>query len=65
MRSFLWATAVRRGLFGGSRPWMVVLAVIGTARLLRRLAGSAPETVLREKLAPGEQLIVTHLARRR
>ena len=60
MKAYLWATALRRGLFGGSRLWMTVLAVVGTARLVRRLSGSESETVYQEPLAPGQALIITH-----
>jgi len=41
---------------------MTVFAVVGTVRLFKRLSGSAPETVYSERLAPGEQLVITHLA---
>jgi hypothetical protein len=60
MTSFLWRTALRRGLLGGSRPWMTVFAVVGLARLVKKLAGSEPKTVYREELQPGEAILVTH-----
>lgn len=60
MRSYLWALAVRRGLLGGSRPWMMILAVMGVVRLVQRVSGSVPETVFREDLPRGRALIITH-----
>ena len=58
---YVWRTAVQRGLLGGDRTWMTVFAVFGAAKLMRRIAGSVPETVYREELAPGQALIITHL----
>ena len=60
MAGFLWRTALRRGLLGGSRPWMTVLAVVGVTRLVRKLAGSEPKTVYCEELHPGEAILITH-----
>ncbi|MBW3614240.1 MAG: hypothetical protein KY439_02895 [Actinobacteria bacterium] len=65
MGAYLWAAAIRRGLLGGSRPWMAILAVAGTLRLIRRLSGSEPETVYREELKAGQALIVTHHRKQR
>jgi hypothetical protein len=58
----IWRTAVRRGLFGGSRPWTAALVVMGAMRLIKRFAGSQPETVFREELPPGQALLITHRA---
>ena len=60
--AFLWQTAVRRGLFGGSRAWMTVFAILGIRRIVRRLAGSEPEVVFTSDLKPGEAFVITHLA---
>jgi hypothetical protein len=60
MAAFLWRTALRRGLLGGSRPWMTVFAVIGLTRILRKLTGSEPKTVYCEELQPGETILITH-----
>ncbi len=65
MGRYLWMLAIRRGLLGGSRPWMTILAVVAALRLIRRISGSEPETVCCEKLKPGQALIVTHHRRRR
>ena len=63
MLSFVWRHATRKGLFGGDRRWMAVFAVIGAAKLLRRLSGSGkpPQPVYRTTLKPGETLTVRHL----
>ncbi|MEA3076610.1 MAG: hypothetical protein QOF60_1518 [Actinomycetota bacterium] len=60
MTGFLWRTALRRGLLGGSRPWMTVFAVIGLTRVFKKLSGSEPKTVYREELQPGETILITH-----
>ncbi len=60
MGAYLWALAIRRGLLGGSRPWMTILAVVGVVRLVQRMSGSVPETVYCENLPRGQALIVTH-----
>ena len=60
MAGFIWRTALRRGLLGGSRPWMTVFAVVGITRLVRKLAGSEPKTVYSEELHPGEAILITH-----
>ncbi len=60
MGAYLWAVAIRRGLLGGSRPWMTILAVVGVVRLVKRMSGSVPETVYRENLPRGQALVVTH-----
>ena len=63
LRRYLRLNAVRRGLFGGSKPWLVVL-VLG---LLGRQVGKVTKRgemplVLSEPLKPGEGLLITHLA---
>ncbi len=59
---WLWRTSARKGFFGGQQTWMTVFAVVGAVRLFRRLAGSTPDVVYREPLAPGESLVITHHA---
>lgn len=65
MARYFWALAIRRGLVGGSRPWMTILAVLGLARLVKRMSRSIPETVYCERLRPGQSLILTHHRDRR
>lgn len=61
----VWRMALRRGLFGGSRVWMIVFAGIATARVFRRLSGAEPDVVYSEDLAPGQALVITHHADQR
>ena len=46
--------AVRKGLWGGSRLWMVVGVFVYAPRLLRRLGGRTEQVVALERLQPGE-----------
>ena len=57
----LFVTGLSKGLVGGSKPWLVVGAVAGGIRLLRRMAAREPEVVYCEKLEPGERLVISHL----
>jgi hypothetical protein len=63
LRRYLRLNAIRRGLFGGSKPWLAVL-VLG---LLGRQVGKVTKrgempVVLSERLEQGEALLITHLA---
>ena len=51
---------VMRGFLGGSRAWTVVAVVTLGFRLLQKLSGSGPESVLEEKLRPGDCLVIAH-----
>ena len=48
-----------RGLRGASGAWLAVWVVTVAYRRLRHLAGPDP-VVVREVLAPGQQLVITH-----
>lgn len=54
-------TGFRKGLIGGSRPWLILGAVAGGARLLGRMARREPEVVYCEPLEPGQRLVISHL----
>ncbi len=58
--SGLLGNAIRRGLWGGSRTWQVVLAVVVLVRLVRAVGRPQP-IVLTERLDLGEALEVRHL----
>ncbi len=62
LRRYLRLNAIRRGLFGGSKPWMVVLALGLLGRQVGKVTkrGEMP-LVLSEALRPGESMIITHL----
>lgn len=51
---------LRRGLIGGSRPWLVLGGVGATVQILRKLAGNEPKVVFSEKLEPGETFVIAH-----
>lgn len=51
---------VRRGVLGGSRPFLVVAGIAGAWRLIQALSGSVKETVYLEDLPPGTELRITH-----
>ena len=48
--------AIYRGLFGGSKRWLVVGAIVWTPRLLRRAMGRHPERVSIDPMAIGHVL---------
>jgi hypothetical protein len=48
--------ALYKGLFGGSRGWLAVGAVMFGGRLLRRVAGKTEEVLTVEKLQPGQAI---------
>ena len=56
----LMRTGLRRGLLGGSRPWLVVGAGAAGLRIVRRLTASKPEVVYSEELVPGTTLLISH-----
>jgi hypothetical protein len=51
---------ILKGFLGGSRPWLVIGAVAGGWRLLRKIAGSEPVVVFSQELQPGESLVIAH-----
>lgn len=55
--------AWRRGVIGGSRPWLAVGAVVVGIRIARHAALGRPERVYTAELGPGETIQIT--ARRR
>jgi hypothetical protein len=61
--SFVWRQATRKGLLGGDRRWLAVFAVMGTAKLVRKLSGGAepPKPSYRAELKPGQALMIRHL----
>ena len=58
MGAILYRLARARGLFGDSRTWRLVWGVLFGARLIRRVMGDKPEVVYRERLRPGQVLVV-------
>lgn len=54
----------RKGLMGGSRPWLVVGGAAATVRVLQRLSEHKTDVVFCEELLPGQSLVVADLGRR-
>ena len=60
MLKLLLRQGFRRGVLGGSRPWMVVGGVALAVRVLRKVSGGEPEVAYCEELGPGETLVIAH-----
>lgn len=60
MLRYLYRRGQLRGLFGGSKGWTVVWAVIFGARMLKKATTREPEVVYSEVLSPGETVVVRH-----
>lgn len=58
MLRFLVRRGLRRGIVGGSRPWMAVGVAAALVAAVRRVMAEPPETVHRQPLRPGEGLLV-------
>ena len=63
MIPFLRRRAMVKGLFGGSRGWTVVWAVLLGVRLVKRFTGNVPEVVLTQEIKPGEALLISGIDR--
>ena len=50
----------RRGVLGGSRPWVIAGGVALAVRVLQKLVGSEERVVYSEELRPGETLVIEH-----
>ena len=50
----------RRGMLGGSRPWLIIGGVALAVRLLQRVAASDVKVVFSEELQPGEAFVIGH-----
>jgi len=52
-------TGLRKGVIGGSRPWLIVgVAAVGF-RLLGRITRKEPEVLYCEELSPGGAVVVS------
>jgi hypothetical protein len=58
MAGYLYRRAQANGLLGGSKAWSIVWGVLFGMRMLRRLTADKPEVLFRQKLQPGETLII-------
>ena len=60
---YLRRQAIRRGILGGSRGWLILGGVAWGLRVLSRVASTRRlRTVLVEELRPGESLHISHLS---
>lgn len=57
--------AVTAGFLGGSRFWTVVGTLGLAMKVLGRLTRDEPEVVYRERLSPGETLLISSAPRTR
>ena len=59
---YLRRQAIRRGIMGGSRGWLILGGIAWGLRLLSRVANTRRlRTVLVEELRPGESVHISHL----
>lgn len=54
------ATAFRRGVLGGSQPWLVVFGIGMLLRVLKKLSGGGPEVVYCEELPVGSAIVIAN-----
>lgn len=60
---YLGRRAIRRGVGGGSRGWLILGGAVWGIRLLRRLASTRQlRKVHSQELRPGESLLISHLS---
>jgi hypothetical protein len=62
LSALLRTKAVRKGLIGGSRGWMVVGVVVYGWKALRWLSARNPELVSVERIEPGQTVQITTVA---
>lgn len=60
MLNRLFRVGMRKGLVGGSRPWLVLGGLAGLGKLLGIMARNRPEVVYRGKLEPGQVVVIDH-----
>jgi hypothetical protein len=53
--------ALTQGVFGDSRFWQFIAFVLVARRVIRKIMGSDPIVVARERVRPGETIILTGL----
>jgi hypothetical protein len=62
LRSFT-RLALGKGIFGGSRPWLIAGVAATGVRLFARMARRQPELVYSETLESGHSLVISHFGR--
>jgi hypothetical protein len=61
LRTWLRTNAVRKGLLGNQRGWLVVFVLGALLRLVNRARKPSP-VVFRARVEPGAGLVISHLA---
>ena len=61
---YLRERSVTEGVWNGRKLWLAVGAVVWGGHALRKAVGRTEHVVLREVLAPGEQVLITQIARK-
>jgi hypothetical protein len=62
MTAILLRQARKRGVFGTSKAWTGVWVLLVAVRVVRRLTRNQEKVVLRERLEPGETLVIRAVA---
>ena len=52
--------ALRKGFLGDSQAWTVVGSLVIAMRVLRKITADKPEVAYRERLEPGQTLVISH-----
>ena len=60
MVKLLLRNGLRKGVLGGSRPWLVLGGVGLLLRVLKKLGGSEPEVVYCEELPVGSAIVIAN-----
>ena len=60
MVKLLLRNGLRKGVLGGSRPWLVLGGVGLLIRVLKKLGGSEPEVVYSEELPVGSTVLIAN-----
>lgn len=60
MFRYLYRRGQFKGLFGGSRGWTAVWAVIFTARMAKKALTREEKVVFTEELQPGQTVVIRH-----
>jgi hypothetical protein len=57
---YLVRNGLRKGVLGGSRPWLVLGGVGLLLRLYKKVSGSEPKVVYAEELPVGQAIIIAN-----
>lgn len=60
MLRLLQRLGVSKGVFGASKPWLIIGAAAWTVRRVGRITRRQPEVVYCEPLGEGEAIVIAH-----